>query len=43
MTFRRIVTNGGVQNVHGDIVLVEEVFRLQGMKKTKANEKRLLR
>jgi len=42
-TFRRIVADGGVQNVHKDIVPVEEVFRLQGMEKTAANEKKFLR
>lgn len=41
--FRRIVADGGVQNVHKDIVQVEEIFRLQGMEKTKADEKRFLR
>lgn len=41
--FRRIVADGGVQNVHKDIVPVEEVFRLQGMEKTKTDEKRFLR
>lgn len=41
--FRRIVGDGGVQNVHADIVPVEEVFRLQGMDATKADEKRFLR
>ncbi|GLS33086.1 phosphoenolpyruvate phosphomutase [Mesorhizobium albiziae] len=42
-TFRRIMADGGVQNVHKDIVPVEEIFRLQGMEKTKADEKRFLR
>ncbi|MDE1994716.1 MAG: isocitrate lyase/phosphoenolpyruvate mutase family protein [Rhizobiaceae bacterium] len=42
-TFRRIIADGGVQNVHKDIVAVEEVFRLQGMKSTKLNEQRYLR
>ncbi|WEX07200.1 isocitrate lyase/phosphoenolpyruvate mutase family protein [Chelativorans sp. AA-79] len=41
--FRRIVTDGGVQNVHKDIVSVEEIFRLQKMDQVKANEKRFLR
>lgn len=41
--FRRIVADGGVQNIHKDIIPVEEVFRLQGMEKTKADEKRFLR
>ncbi|UCI31769.1 isocitrate lyase/phosphoenolpyruvate mutase family protein [Mesorhizobium sp. B4-1-4] len=42
-TFSRIVADGGVQNVYKDIVPVEEVFRLQGMEKTKQDEKRFLR
>jgi phosphoenolpyruvate phosphomutase len=41
--FRRIVTDGGVQNVHKDIVSVEEMFRLQGMDIVKAQESRFLR
>ncbi|WP_192243860.1 isocitrate lyase/phosphoenolpyruvate mutase family protein [Mesorhizobium silamurunense] len=40
--FRRIVAEGGVQNVHKDIVSVEEIFRLQGMERTEADEKRFL-
>ncbi|UVK35519.1 isocitrate lyase/phosphoenolpyruvate mutase family protein (plasmid) [Mesorhizobium sp. AR10] len=40
--FRRIVAEGGVQNVHKDIVPVEEIFRLQGMERTEADEKRFL-
>ncbi|MDW9782188.1 phosphoenolpyruvate phosphomutase [Sinorhizobium medicae] len=42
-TFRRIITDGGVQNVHKDIVPVEEIFRLQKMDQVKVNEKRFLR
>lgn len=42
-TFRRIVADGGVQNVHKDIVAVEEIFRLQGMGQTKVDEKQFLR
>lgn len=42
-SFRRIIADGGVQNVHKDIVPVEEIFRLQGMDKTKADEKQFLR
>jgi phosphoenolpyruvate phosphomutase len=42
-TFRRIVADGGVQNVHRDILSVEEIFRLQDMEKTKDAEKRFLR
>jgi phosphoenolpyruvate phosphomutase len=41
--FRRIIADGGVQNVHKDIVSVEEIFRLQKMDKVKADEKRFLR
>lgn len=42
-TFRRIVADGGVQNVHKDIVPVEEIFRLQKMDQVKADEMRFLR
>jgi phosphoenolpyruvate phosphomutase len=41
--FARIIADGGVQNVHKDIVSVEEIFRLQNMKGTRANERRYLR
>ncbi|MQW42419.1 isocitrate lyase/phosphoenolpyruvate mutase family protein [Sinorhizobium meliloti] len=41
--FKRIIADGGVQNVHRDIVTVEEIFRLQDMSTTKANEHRYLR
>jgi len=41
--FRRIITDGGVQNVHKDIVAVEEIFRLPGMDIVKAQESRFLR
>lgn len=41
--FRRIIIDGGVQNVHEDIVPVEEIFRLQKMDQVKVNEKRFLR
>lgn len=41
--FARIIADGGVQNVHKDIVSVEEIFRLQNMAETKANERRFLR
>ncbi|MDX0234932.1 phosphoenolpyruvate phosphomutase [Sinorhizobium meliloti] len=41
--FRRIIIDGGVQNVHKDIVPVEEIFRLQKMDQVKVNEKRFLR
>ncbi|MBP2236164.1 phosphoenolpyruvate phosphomutase [Sinorhizobium kostiense] len=42
-TFRRIIADGGVQNVHKDIVPVEEIFRLQKMEQVKADENRFLR
>ncbi|MGX5806159.1 isocitrate lyase/phosphoenolpyruvate mutase family protein [Bradyrhizobium sp. Arg314] len=41
--FRRIIADCGVQNVHKDIVPVEEIFRLQRMNQVKADEKRFLR
>ncbi|WP_245319859.1 isocitrate lyase/phosphoenolpyruvate mutase family protein [Bradyrhizobium sp. LMTR 3] len=42
-TFRRIMADGGVQNVHKDILPVEEIFRLQKMDEVKAAEARFLR
>ncbi|MBI1779267.1 MAG: phosphonopyruvate hydrolase [Proteobacteria bacterium] len=41
--FRRIREDGGIKNVHKDIVSVEEIFRLQGMDRVKANEARFLK
>ncbi|WP_051334035.1 isocitrate lyase/phosphoenolpyruvate mutase family protein [Mesorhizobium sp. WSM3224] len=41
--FRRIIADGGVQNVHRDILPVEDIFRLQDMEKTKEAEQRFLR
>ncbi|WP_024509980.1 isocitrate lyase/phosphoenolpyruvate mutase family protein [Bradyrhizobium sp. ARR65] len=41
--FRRIIADGGVQNVHKDILPVEEIFRLQKMDEAKAGEARFLR
>ncbi|MDE5457563.1 phosphoenolpyruvate phosphomutase [Bradyrhizobium sp. CSA112] len=41
-TFRRIIANGGAQNVHKDILPVEEIFRLQKMNEVKAAEARFL-
>ncbi|MBI1773998.1 MAG: phosphonopyruvate hydrolase [Proteobacteria bacterium] len=41
--FARIRRDGGIQNVHHDIVSVEEIFRLQKMDRIKADEKRFLR
>lgn len=42
-TFRRIIADGGVQNVHKDILPVEEIFRLQKMDEVKTAEARFLR
>lgn len=41
--FARIVAEGGIAGADGDIVPVEEIFRLQNMAEVKANEKRFLR
>lgn len=41
--FRRIVADGGVQNVHKDIVPVDEIFRLQRMEQVKMDESRFLK
>ncbi|QOZ23968.1 phosphoenolpyruvate phosphomutase [Bradyrhizobium sp. CCBAU 51753] len=41
-TFRRILADGGVQNVHKDILPVEEIFRLQKMETIRAAEARFL-
>ncbi|WP_426420514.1 isocitrate lyase/phosphoenolpyruvate mutase family protein [Bradyrhizobium genosp. A] len=41
-TFGRIIADGGVQNVHKDILPVEEIFRLQRMNEIKAAEARFL-
>lgn len=41
--FRRIIADGGVQNVHKDIAPVEEIFRLQRTAETKVQEQRFLR
>ncbi|WGR93364.1 isocitrate lyase/phosphoenolpyruvate mutase family protein [Bradyrhizobium sp. ISRA443] len=42
-TFRRIIADGGVQNVHKDILAVEEIFRLQRMHDVRSAEARFLR
>nr|WP_247405600.1 MULTISPECIES: isocitrate lyase/phosphoenolpyruvate mutase family protein [unclassified Bradyrhizobium] len=42
-TFRRIIADGGVQNVHKDILPVEEIFDLQNVDSVKAAEARFLR
>lgn len=41
-TFRRIIADGGVQNVHKDILPVDEIFRLQNMHEVRAAEARFL-
>ena len=41
--FARILADGGIHRVNGDIVSVEEVFRLQRMDQVKEAEKRFLR
>lgn len=41
--FRQILDDGGIQGADRDIVSVEEIFRLQGMDRVKADEKRFLR
>jgi phosphoenolpyruvate phosphomutase len=41
--FAAILKDGGIHDVNRDIVPVEEIFRLQGMDRVKADEKRFLR
>jgi phosphoenolpyruvate phosphomutase len=41
--FARIRADGGIDGVEGEIATVEEIFRLQGMDRVKADEKRFLR
>lgn len=41
--FRQILDDGGIQGADRAIVSVEEIFRLQGMDRVKADEKRFLR
>ena len=41
--FARILSDGGIHKVNRDLVSVEEIFRLQGMDRVKADEKRFLR
>jgi len=41
--FARILKDRGIHNVDKEIVPVEEIFRLQGMDRVKADEKRYLR
>lgn len=42
-TFARIRADGGIHNVHKDLVSVEEIFRLQKMDRVKTDEQRFLR
>ncbi len=42
-TFAAILKDGGIHNVHKQIVPVEEIFRLQDMDRVKEAEKRFLR
>jgi phosphoenolpyruvate phosphomutase len=41
--FRQIINDRGIHNAHKEIVSVEEIFRLQGMKQVKDDETRFLR
>ena len=41
--FARIRRDGGIHNVHAELVSVEEIFRLQGMERMKADETRFLK
>lgn len=41
--FKRIIADGGIQNINDDIVPVSEIFRLQKMEEVKENEKRFMR
>ena len=41
--FARIIADGGIHAVDGDIVPVEEIFRLQRMDRIKAAERKFLR
>lgn len=41
--FRRVIADGGVQNVQRDILPVEQIFRLQGMDRVNSDKKRFLR
>ena len=41
--FARILADGGIHEVNKEIVLVEEIFRLQRMDEVKADEKKYLR
>ena len=41
--FARIRRDGGIHNVHADLVSVEEIFRLQRMDQMKADEKKFLK
>jgi phosphoenolpyruvate phosphomutase len=41
--FRQILVEGGIHGVEGAMASVEDVFDLQGMRKVKDDEKRILR
>lgn len=41
--FAAILKDGGIHNVNSEMVSVEEIFRLQGMDRVKANETRFLK
>ena len=42
-TFLRVIADGGVQQVHRDLLPVEDVFHLQGMESVRSDERRYLR
>ncbi|MFD9900314.1 isocitrate lyase/phosphoenolpyruvate mutase family protein [Mesorhizobium sp. NPDC059025] len=42
-TFLRVIADGGVQQVHRDLLPVEDVFHLQGMENVRSDERRYLR
>ncbi|HEV2507893.1 MAG TPA: phosphonopyruvate hydrolase [Mesorhizobium sp.] len=42
-TFLRVIADGGVQQVHRDLLPVEDVFQLQGMESIRTDEQRFLR
>lgn len=42
-TFRRVIVDGGVQQVYQDLLPVEDVFHLQGMENVRSDERRYLR
>lgn len=42
-TFLRVIADGGVKQVHRDLLPVEDVFHLQGMENVRSDERRYLR